>query len=176
VTELRWQRFPIRVYVEEVELLRRGFSSERSAQIVQLILQGLGSWAGATNGRVGGITYVVDSANADLNIVFRNNTGHAVHDSREENFIRHATILGDIHEMESFGVPATRTIDGRTFTDGADHRIVNWAAHEMGHVLGIVQHPTIPGSLMIAEPEQVTYEAPQAVDVNSMLKKYGFCV
>jgi hypothetical protein len=45
----------------------------------------------------------------------------------------------------------------------------------MGHVLGIGQHTSMPGTLMTDGPEQVTFESPQAADVNSILAKYGLC-
>jgi hypothetical protein len=161
VTTVRWERFPIRVYIEEVELLRRGFSSSRTATVSSLILRGLGSWATSTSGRVGSIVETDDDTNSDLNVVFRNNTGNTIHDTVQQPFIRHATVMFDPHWPEAFS--------------DADHRWVNMAAHEMGHVLGIVAHPTgITGSLMVNEAEQLRYTAPQAVDVNSILVKYGF--
>ena len=160
VTALRWESFPIRVYIEDVELTRRGFSAARTAAIADLIMRGLGSWAAGTSGRVGAVTRVTDFNASHLNVVFRNNTGNTIHDSRSGNFIRHATILVDPHFTEAFS--------------DRDHRWVNMAAHEMGHVLGIVEHPTgITGSLMVDEAEQLRYTGPQTIDINSMLIKYG---
>jgi hypothetical protein len=161
VTPLRWERFPIRVYIEEVDLDRRGFSAVRKAKIVALIMKGLDSWSDATGGRVGSVTQVRDFRNSDVNVVFRNGTGNTMHDSVHGPFIRHATIMFDIQRWE-------------TFPD-KDHRIVNGIAHEMGHVLGIGQHTSMPGTLMTDGPEQVTFESPQAADVNSILAKYGLC-
>jgi TonB family protein len=161
VTPLRWERFPIRVYIEEVDLDRRGFTAVRKAKIVALIMKGLDSWSAATGGRVGSVTQVRDFRNADVNVVFRNGTGNTIHDALQGPFIRHATIMFDIQRWEAFA--------------DNDHRIVNGIAHEMGHVLGIGQHTSMPGTLMTDGPEQLTFEAPQAADVNSILAKYGMC-
>lgn len=171
---MRWQAFPLRVLIEESELLRRGYTASRTAQISRLILQGLGSWAAAT-GQVGSITQVTDVSVSTLNVVFRTSRGDTIHDSRQGEFVTHATILMDPASLEQFGSPFTNRIAGVSFTDGADHRWNNAMAHEMGHVLGIVAHPATPGSLMINEAEQLIYERPQAVDVNSILKKYQLC-
>jgi hypothetical protein len=160
VSALRWENFPIRVYIEDIELTRRGFSVARTAAIADLIMRGLGSWAAATNGRIGATTRVTDASTSHLNVVFRNNSGHTIHDARTGNYIQHATVLVDPHFTEAFA--------------DRDHRWINMAAHEMGHVLGIVEHPAgITGSLMVNEAEQVRYEGPQPYDVNSILIKYG---
>ena len=175
VTPLRWEAFPILVYIEEPELTRRGYSPERTRQIVQLIMKGLGSWADATGQRVGAIQRVTDYSKSQLNVVFRNGTGNTIHGRVQGDFIRHATIMMDIMKNESFGAPFVQTYEGRSFTDGADHRTVYTAAHEMGHVLGIVRHPESSGSLMVDSPEQMFYEGPQPIDVNAIMKKYGAC-
>jgi hypothetical protein len=161
VSALRWERFPIRVYIEEVDLTRRGYSEQRKAEIVRLIMQGLGSWAAATGGRVGSVTHVEDFRGADLNIVFRNGTGNTIHDGVQGSVIRHATIMWDVDRWEAFG--------------DKDHRIVNGMAHEMGHVLGITAHPETPGTLMVDGPEQLTFTGPQSADVAAILAKYGSC-
>jgi len=161
VSGLRWERFPIRVYIEQVELTRRGYSDQRKAEIVRLIMQGLGSWAHATRGRVGSVTLVADFAEADLNVVFRNGMGNTIHDAVQAGIIRHATIVWDVDRWEAFS--------------DKDHRIVNGFAHEMGHVLGIVGHPTTPNTLMVDGPEQLTFEGPQTDDVAAILAKYGIC-
>lgn len=175
VTELRWEGFPIRVYVEEPELIRRGYSAARTAAISQLVLQGIGSWSSTTGGQVGGVTKISDSTNSQLNVVFRTGAGFTLHDTVQGNFIRHATIELDPAEAEKFGAPFTQVINSVSFRDGADHRWINGSAHEMGHALGIVEHPTTPGSLMINAPEQLIYETPQTIDVNSILRKYHLC-
>ena len=161
VTPLRWERFPLRVYIEEVELDRRNISATRKARIVALIMKGLDSWSVATGGRLGSVIQVRDFRNAHLNVVFRNGTGNTIHDSVQGPFIRHATIMFDIQRWESF--------------PDKDHRIVNGIAHEMGHVLGIGRETSMPGTLMTEGPEQLTFEAPQQADVNSILAKYGIC-
>jgi protein TonB len=161
VSGLRWERFPIRVYIEQVDLTRRGYSDQRRAEITRLIMQGLGSWSQATGGRVGNVTLVPDFADANLNVVFRNGTGNTIHDAVQSGTIRHATILWDVDRWEAFS--------------DKDHRIVNGLAHEMGHVLGIAAHPTTPNTLMVDGPEQLTFEGPQPADVAAILAKYGIC-
>jgi hypothetical protein len=161
VTALRWESFPIRVYIEEPELVRRGYSTARITSLVQIMMNGLGAWSAATGGRVGSISRTTDFNNSQLNIVFRNGTGNTLHDSVQGEFIRRATILWDVDRWEQFS--------------DRDHRHLNGMAHEMGHVLGIVSHPTTPGSLMIDAPEQLSYSGPQTIDVNSILNKYGRC-
>lgn len=47
----RWERFPIRVYIEEPELARRGYSAQRIGQLVDLYMRGINSWAVATSNR-----------------------------------------------------------------------------------------------------------------------------
>jgi len=175
VTTLRWASFPIRVYIEDPELVRRGYSNARIAVMGQLIMQGLGSWSSASSGQIGGVTRVQDSSTSQLNVVFRNGRGDTIHDGTSGNTITHATVLWDVDRWEAFGSPYTNSFNGVSFTDGADHRMINGMAHEMGHVLGIVEHPTTPGSLMIADPTQLFHEAPQPIDINSIRKKYGLC-
>lgn len=162
VTPRRWERFPIKVYFEIPELQRRGYSPQRVSELVSLFTKGLGSWSAATGGTIGTIVQVTNYTEADLNIVFRNGTGNTVWDTTEGDFIRHATILWDVNRWEGFGTER-------------NHRHVNGMAHEMGHVLGIGAHPTLPGSLMIEAEEQLRYEGPQPLDVESIRKKYGKC-
>jgi predicted Zn-dependent protease len=54
---------------------------------------------------------------------------------------------------------------------GADRLWEYTPAHEMGHALGIVGHPSLSESLM--SPFVGEFREPQPADTNSILVKYG---
>jgi predicted Zn-dependent protease len=157
---VRYASWPVRAYIEEPELTRRGYSDARRVAIVHSIMQGLSSWARRSGGKIGAIVATTDPSEATLTVVFRNLPGNQ--------------LGGVTHESSNGAIRVSRMTINADFIETRVGRDLLWEhtpAHEMGHALGIVGHPSTTESVMFAGVGD--FKEPQLIDINSMLVKYG---
>ncbi len=135
------------------------------------IVRGVEWWSRLAGGRIGAVTWISDgNESARLRISMRDlgssTVGQVVHDFA----------AGGLSARMSLNYALLEAYPAGTSAAGPRARDFAWehvAAHEMGHVLGIVGHPqTIANSIMHPTQGQ-QYLAPTAADVNSILVKYG---
>ena len=157
---VKYPSWPIRAYIEEPELTRRGYSDARRTFIVQAIMRGLSAWARRTDGKVGQVVATSDFSQATLTVVFRN---------QQDGQLGAVT-----HESSGGAVRVSRMVLNVDYIEsrvGADRLWEYTPAHEMGHALGIVGHPSSAQSIMA--PFVGDFREPQLVDTNSILVKYS---
>lgn len=151
----RWRNFPLRTFVKEAT-----FPAENRAQAIALILAGLRQWAEETDGRIGSITTAPDEVTADLVVEARD--------------------LGDVGSaVTTHGTGTPYLARGRIIFDGETVATLvtpqngaflsALAAHEMGHLLGIIGHPTTEGVLMNSPLQALR---PTPADVNTISHAY----
>ena len=166
-TTPRWERFPLRVFLEPA-LEPFGLKPVRT---------GLQAWSLATGGRVGTVTLVSVRDNADVIVASvsplgGHTAGRALYEQVDSNpsgndIIRRARIEYSIDILQRCA-PSGQAV--------CDRIVQTIAAHEMGHVLGLgggstMSHTSFPGSLMQPSPENTV--DPISADVNTVLIKYG---
>jgi hypothetical protein len=149
----RWRNFPLRYLV-----LEDGFPVEDRARILALILDGVGLWAEGTGGRIGTVIPARDDATADLVLEAR-----ALEEAAA--FTTHATSTPYLARARIVFDRAT-VVGLAEAQDGA--LLSALAAHEMGHVLGIIGHPQQENTLMYG----LGALRPTAADLNTMSHAY----
>jgi hypothetical protein len=150
----RWERFPITVWIDP--------STVHGAEEMSGLRAGLSSWSKATGGVLGvSFLQAAQDAQIDVRVVdmldgANGMTHHIVVD--HHGFLRSATIE----------IVRPRWV-GASYAEYKSSIISRLAAHEMGHVLGIVSHTETPGTMML--PVSAT-DSPTPMDVNTIKAKY----
>ena len=149
----RWERFPITIWIDP--------STVRDAEEMSSLRTGLSSWSEATSG-VLGVSFLQAEQDAQIKVrivdMLDGANGITHHTVTDRGFIRSATI--DIVRPRWVGAP---------YAQYKSSVVSRLAAHEMGHVLGIVRHAATPGTIML--PNSAT-DFPAPLDVNTIKAKY----
>jgi len=129
----RWRSFPLRTL-----FLEDSFPAENRARILALIEDGIEAWAEGTGGRIGSVTPTSVDATADLVIEAREleQAGAFTTHGTGTPYLARARIVFDRETVARLA----------QMDDGA--LLSALAAHEMGHVLGIIGHPQREDVLM----------------------------
>ncbi len=130
----RWQNFPVDVHVDLSALPQASHAMYREG-----VERGIGLWAQATSGRIGAFRVSYDRSDSPVTIAIARG---ALPDSAIG--ITELTFTSDL--IVSADVQLTRShYEGTPFLV---NDVANTTAHEMGHVLGIVDHSPFPDDKM----------------------------
>lgn len=162
----RWQSFPL-TYL----FWSPAFPSEFVDDYRASIAAGIRRWDEATSDELGAVVEVDRVEDAQVVITyedFMSKEAYAhVSYAGPSAYLKHAAIsfnrsaMGEIEDLVRSG-----SLDRANFDAG----IAGIAAHEMGHVLGIIDHPTDPNSIM--GPQFVFVEYPTVDDINTIMDAY----
>lgn len=150
----RWRNFPLHYLIIET-----GFPTDKREWLQQYIINGVSSWATESNGTIGSIIPVSHVNEADFLILAENleNIGaHTTH-STGTPFLRDGRIVFNIGTLE------------RLYDSDDSILLSALAAHEMGHLLGIIGHSSEPNTLM-----RIPLQAPKPTptDINTLSHAY----
>jgi hypothetical protein len=151
----RWYDFPLRFV-----LIESSFPVDDRDEVLERIIEGIHQWSSSTNGRIGSLVEVRDADEADLIIEADDlgTTGAArTTHATGTPFLSGGRIAFDRQTV----IELSQVEDGRF--------ISALAAHEMGHLLGIIGHPSLQDVLMSA-PLQA--ERPTTADLNTLMHAY----
>ena len=160
----RWRSFPLAYYFDAASFPEEFLEDYRSA-----IMDGIGRWDAATANELGAVVEVQDRQVADFVITYRpfqpaSATARVVH-STGTPFLGGGEIQYNPTGMrEGEDLVRGGAISRETFLRG----ISGIGAHEMGHLLGIIGHPTWTDVLM----GPVFHDAPTMADVNTIIQAY----
>jgi hypothetical protein len=148
----RWEHFPVTIYIDSSTV-------ENSLEMSEL-RTGLSEWSDATNG-VLGVRFVDNSKDGQVMVKMVDRIPGANGRTRfpwtDHGVARLATVE-IVHARFSHGDVGVKT---RT--------VQRDAAHEMGHVLGIMRHTTKPGTMMF---HNAATDVPSRLDINTIRTKY----
>jgi hypothetical protein len=132
----RWERFPVDVYVDTASLPQAARGS-----YLEGIESGLRLWAEATGGRIGDFVVHDDRPDSPVRIAISTTP-------LPDNAIGSTELTFTHNRIVSANVRLTRSqFEGTAYLA---HDVASTTAHEMGHVLGIVDHSPDPGDKMWA--------------------------
>lgn len=160
----RWRSFPLAYYFDAA-----AFSVEFLDDYGPAIRDGIGRWDAATENELGAVIEVQDPAAADFVITYRAitplaATARAFH-ATGTPFLAGGEIVYNPTGMRE-GEELAR--DGGISPEAFRRGISGIAAHEMGHLLGIIGHSTRGDVLMGPEFR----DAPTIYDVNTLMHAY----
>ena len=156
VTLNRWRRFPLRLHVMEAT-----FPEANRERALARIRAGLALWAEATGGRIGTLVETSRPEDADLVVLVEDLQGFAAARTTHEGgrpFLSGGRIVFDRQVV----------IEGAAFENPA--LLAALAAHEMGHLLGIIGHPFAPEDALMHSPFGSL--TPTPADVNTLNRAY----
>lgn len=155
VTLNRWRTFPLRYHVD-----LSTFPVENRDWIVARIDEGLRRWSAATGDRIGGLTPAGTSAGADFVV--------AIEDRDMVVAARTTHTTGSPHLAGGRIAFDLETVI--RLAELQSEVLAALAAHEMGHLLGIIGHPVTRGVLMRAPLES---DEPTVTDVHTL--EHAYC-
>lgn len=151
----RWRDFPLRYFVAESL-----FPAENRDQTLPQIVDGVNRWGVSTNGRIGSLTRISSPDGADF-IVVAEVLG-AAGAARTTHTTGTPFLSGGRIGFDRQTLIALSRVEDTEFLPAL-------AAHEMGHLLGIIGHPVMPGVLMTSPLQALE---PTMADVNTMMHAY----
>jgi predicted Zn-dependent protease len=160
----RWPSFPLAYFFDAASFPPEFLEDYRSA-----ITDGIRRWDEATSNDLGAVVEVADREAADFVITYREftpvlATARVIH-STGTPFLAGGEIQFNPTGMrEGEDLVREGTISRETFHRG----ISGIAAHEMGHLLGIIGHSSRTDVLM----GPAFHDAPTVVDVNTLIRAY----
>jgi hypothetical protein len=149
----RWREFPLRY-----DIIETTFPEENRDDILARVMDGINQWAVSTNDRIGSLVRIRDGDDVDLIIVaedLADGSARTIH-AGGSPFLFGGRIIFDRQTVAMLS-----RIDGQILSAVA--------AHEMGHLLGIIGHPAMEDVLMHA-PHQAPQ--PTTTDLNTMSHAY----
>jgi hypothetical protein len=132
----RWERFPVGVFVDTDSLPEAARASYKEG-----IARGVKLWAEATGGQIGDFEVNDDKPDSPVRISMAERP-------LPDNALGSTQLTFTLNRIVSATVLLTRSrFEGTPFLS---HDVASTTAHEMGHVLGIVDHSPHPGDKMWA--------------------------
>ncbi|MGH7567218.1 MAG: hypothetical protein ACREK2_10350 [Gemmatimonadota bacterium] len=162
----RWRSFPLAFFFDAASFPSEFLGDYRSA-----ITDGIRRWDAATANELGAVVEVDEREAADFVITYRAfppalSPARVVH-STGTPFLAGGEIQYSPTGMrEGEELVREGRISRQTFLRG----VSGIAAHEMGHLLGIIGHPTRDDALM----GPTFHDAPAVVDLNTLI--HAYCV
>lgn len=160
----RWRSFPLVYFFDSAS-----FSEDLVDDYREAIISGIQRWADATSNGLGTIVQVTDRDASQFVITFRDvtpsttfaRTFHATGTPflASGEIVFNRTFLTEVEERVREG-----DLDREVFSRG----VAGVAAHEMGHLLGIIGHSSRDDVLMGSS----FHDAPVAADVNTLIHAY----
>ena len=160
----RWPTFPLSFYFDAASFPAAFLSDYRSETIA-----GMSSWNQLSGGDLGAITEVENPSRADFMITYKELLpAEALGGTRHSTgtpFLAGGEIAFNKHSMRE---GETLASEGAISRDRFREVVRGVAAHEMGHLLGIIGHPRWTDVLM----GPVFHDAPSAPDINTLSHAY----
>lgn len=160
----RWRSFPLEYFFDA-----GSFDPDFVAIYEDAITDGIGRWAEATGNGLGTVVEVGDRAGADFVITSRDVTpstafARTIHATGTPFLAGGEIVFGSVALADSEELFRDGTLTPEVFFRG----ISGVAAHEMGHLLGIIGHPS--GRDVLMGP--VFHDVPTEADVNTLVHAY----
>lgn len=160
----RWRSFPLRYFFDEA-----AFPAEFRGDYRSAITSGIVRWDEATENELGAVVEVTDRSDADLLITYReitpsNTTARTFH-STGRPFLAGGEVVYNASALEEV---ERRVRNGEISRPGFLRGLSGIAAHETGHLLGIIGHPRRDDVLM----GLAFHDAPTVADVNTLMHAY----
>ncbi len=160
----RWPSFPLSYFFDAASFPGEFFEEYRSA-----ITAGIRRWDAATANDLGAVVEVEDRGTADFVITYDEvSTAQAI------AFTVHSTgspflAGGEIHYVAALTREGEDLLRAGQISRQTFLRVISSiAAHEMGHLMGIIGHSSREDVLMGPELQ----DAPTIVDVNTLIRAY----
>jgi predicted Zn-dependent protease len=159
----RWRSFPLAFFFDA-----ESFPPEFLADYRPAITDGIRRWDEATANELGAVVEIQERGTADFVITYREFPGLAsarvIHAAGTPFLAGGEIQFNPVGMREGEDLVRAGTISRETFHRG----ISSIAAHEMGHLLGIIGHPSRTDVLM----GPAFHDAPTMIDVNTLIRAY----
>lgn len=159
----RWRSFPLAYFFDAASFPPEFLTDYRTA-----ISDGIRRWDEATANELGAVVETDDREAADFVILYLElqvgAAARVIHATGTPFLAGGEIQFNPVGMREGEELLRAGTISQETFHRG----ISSIAAHEMGHLLGIIGHPSRPDALM----GPTFHDAPTIVDVNTLVRAY----
>jgi predicted Zn-dependent protease len=159
----RWRSFPLTYFFDDASFPADFLVDYRAA-----ITDGIRRWDEATPNELGAVVEVDDRDNADFVILYLEfpvpAAARVIHSTGTPFLAGGQIQFNPIGMREGEDFVREGMISRETFHRG----ISSIAAHEMGHLLGIIGHPSRTDALM----GPAFHDAPTTIDINTLIRAY----